>query len=164
MATPYPAPVVAPLLDEARGLGIVHDDHVARDRDRLEILGGRLAVGLEHRLGDCFRAAVQRVVEGLGDLEERRLALDDVPARLDAEFAEERHHPIEQFGHTAPNQRRVDVLEPPMLDLVGRDLQFVDDLRADDRPVVCEAGTHACGSGVSASATMASLSSSSVRT
>ena len=85
-------------LDKARGLGVVKDDDVARAHEPRQAAGVASGHAFVGRPIPCirqaaFRHAVHQLVEALGEAEERRIAVEDHPARVDTDpggVAEER--------------------------------------------------------------------------
>ena len=123
--------------DERRGLRVVHHDQVGLDRLVRRIGFQRAEVGVEQV---CERQrlvhALQRVVELLGDLEERVVPADGQPARVHAQRARQRKNAAQHFGHPAADEGGIDVRPAPALDRRGAALQRFDPLAADVRLVV----------------------------
>ena len=69
---------------------------------------------------------MQRVVELLGDLEERGAALDDVPPGIHAQLLEDGHHAVEDLGHAASGKGGVDVLHLSAGQPGGQQPQLLD--------------------------------------
>ena len=103
-------------------------------------------------------------MERLGNAEERLVAFDDIPRRVNSEVTQQRDHAGQDLSHPAADRRRVDVLEPPVTHTIGQHQELVDYLRPDDLAVVLETIAHAGSSVLEPSRTISRRSSSSVRT
>ena len=129
---------------EPGGLGIVQQDHVARV-DGVEKGGGvrredplvALPLGRPQRPA-VAGGSVEVVVDALGDLEERHVAVDDEPAGVDTHPAGVGQQGPEQLGHAAAARRRVHVHDRAADERftgLGRDLDEVAcPLRARSTP------------------------------
>lgn len=103
-------------------------------------------------------------MERLGHAEERLVAFDDVPRRVDPEVAQQRDHAGQDLGHPAAHRRRVDVLQPQVTHAVGQQQELFDHLGPDDLPVVLETVAHVGVAVPVPSWTISRRSSSSVQT
>src|SRR5207249_12256684 len=97
-------------------------------------------VGVVARQAD--RLPVQRIVELLGDREERLPAADHVPARVDPDLAQERDEPGQDLGDPAPDRRRIDILYRSPAQAVAEEAQLLDGGGAHERGVRVEGGRH----------------------
>ena len=106
VATPDPLSVISFAgLDQPRRLGIVNDKQIFGKLHALAVL---LVVGQENVagfLGQHIVAAVQRIVECLGDLEEIIAASDDVPLRPYFKLIQQRNEAVQHLSYAAAERR-----------------------------------------------------------
>ena len=127
-----------PRVDERNRLRVVDHGEV---RVELQTLAVQLAVrekGLEILRPRFIRAAVQRVVERLGDRKEVVPARDDVPPRNQPQFLNQRDQPAENLGDAATHGGRIDHLHGPALELSREGSQVVDFFGTQQRNVIVE--------------------------
>ena len=119
-------------LDELDGLRVVDEDQVVAQVERAQVLlrGGGEDLPVARRERD--RLAVERVVDPLGDGEELLAAAHDVPARVDADLAQQRHQAVQDLGDAAADGGRVDVLHAPAAQPLTQEAELVDGARADE--------------------------------
>jgi len=111
MATPYPAlRRFLPVANECRRLRIVNHDKVFGELDALAILLVMHQKDIASLLREVVLAALERIVEGLGHLEEIISSGDDVPVCINFQFFQQRNQLVEHFGDTAPHSGGVDHL------------------------------------------------------
>jgi len=102
VAAPDPLAAVALLGADERGrLRIVDDEDVLYELHALAVLLVVHEEDVEDLLGGVIVAAMERVVEALGDLEEIVSAGDDFPLSLNFDFLHERDESIEDLGDAA---------------------------------------------------------------
>lgn len=98
---------------QAGGLGVVQDHDVARRHERSQLAPGALGDRLIRGAGRVVEGlpvaarAVEAVVQALGDLEERGVAAQHEPARVDARTARVGQQRAQHLGHAATDGRRV---------------------------------------------------------
>src|SRR5258708_26230791 len=113
-------------------------DHVLLKRDALPVL---FVVGQEYLLGrsrQLIFAAVQRVMEGLSDLEEIVPSRNYIPVGGNFEFSKQRNETIQHLSHSSTSRGGVDHLHCLPRDFAGKKAQFDELGRADNCLVVIE--------------------------
>ena len=115
-------------LQERGGLWVMdhHDVEVVGELRRVRV--HPLPVGLPHVVVQVRLGALQRVVDGLGDVEEPVRTLDHDPRRLDAEVVHQRDLRLEQLGDTAAVGGAADVQDPEPLELPRRLSEAIEGL------------------------------------
>ncbi len=141
MATPYPF-VTSVFIPEYQrnGLGIMNHDEIFIKSHRIvvHLIVGQ--VGLEHLLLKRLFFALQRIVEGLCDVEEIVSPLDHLPSRLDTQFIEQRHNTVQHLSDAPPNGRGVDHLYGSMAHMRGQNIEVLDDIPAHNASVIGQTG------------------------
>ena len=104
VAAPDPAAALLRFgADQAGGLRIMDHEQVFSKLHALAVLLIVRHEDVSDLLGQVVVAAVQRVMEALGDLIEVIAAGDDVPARGNFQLIHERDQAVENFSHAAAN-------------------------------------------------------------
>ncbi len=120
VTAPDPARVLAPCFDQRDRLRIVDQCKIGVGRE----VARRLAIGLEeevaHRLRQRLVRALKPVVNALRHLVELGRTGDHLPARVDAEVAEQRQHAAQDLRHAAAFLGRVDVQKRKAREAVGQ--------------------------------------------
>jgi hypothetical protein len=120
VTSPYdPRPKPADTVDEAGGLRIVQQDDIAR----ADHLSQARQVALQHagvvlmlggtEVGSGSQQSVQRIVNPLGDQEERRIGVEHQPPRVDAGAARIREQRLQHLGDATAVCGGVDVPHHP---------------------------------------------------
>lgn len=113
MAAPDPPGVpLSPEGQDARGPGIVNEDEIVDLLQEPRIGFRVLPVGGEGRIAQALFGPLQSVVDRLGDLEERFIAVNDLPIRDEAEIVQEGNDRPEELGNPSPVGRGVDMQHP----------------------------------------------------
>ena len=81
---------------------------------------------------------MQRVVEGLGHLEEIVPAGHDLPANVESQLGKDGDQAVKDFGDAAAHGGRIHHLDAAALQALGERAEFVDLRQAEDRCVVVE--------------------------
>ena len=86
-------------------LGIMHDKDIVVIRQESGALLVRLEIECLLRLSQAVVGPLQGIVEGLGDREEFRPAVDQPPVGRESQGMQRGQMAGEQFGHPAPERR-----------------------------------------------------------
>src|SRR6185437_12286934 len=90
-------------------------------------------------LGQVVVAAVQRIMESFGHLEEIVPARDDLPPGGDIQFVHQRDQAVEYLCHSAAHGGGVHHLHRLALKMTRQKTDFIQLRLADDRPIVIQA-------------------------
>src|SRR3989304_4749007 len=100
------------------------------------ILLRRLQKDVEVFRGDLFLPAVKSVMELLGDLEKGVISTNHIPACVNSQLRQQRHHAGQDLRDTAAAERGVDILNDLATQPVGQQRQLLDGATADNRSII----------------------------
>jgi len=95
----------------------VHKNYIAADFQLLNIVLANLLEKSVIIFRYFFLAAMQRVMEFLGNLVKVRCTFNNIPASIYTQLLQERHNPVQKLRYAASGECRIDILDdfPPEL-------------------------------------------------